>query len=222
MKSILSTKKLKLNQRDLLLGAGFSIVDYNAINIETLDFDTPSIIENAIFTSQNGVKSFFENCSIKNKKTKIKNVFCIGEKTKSLLQKNGFNVTKVGEYGADLGKFIVENHENESFYYFCGAQRRDELPNILKNYGIEISEVKTYKTVLFPKKFEQNWDGILFFSPSGVQSYIAENIIIFKETSAICIGNTTATEAAKHFKNVVIANNTSVESVIAKAVKTLL
>ena len=45
---ILSTKKLKPNQRDLLLGSGYSVVDYNAITIDYIDFEIPAAVENAI------------------------------------------------------------------------------------------------------------------------------------------------------------------------------
>jgi|GEM_PF-68976 len=223
---ILSTKKLKPNQRDLLLGAGFSLVDYNAIEIEFLDFEIPSNIENAIFTSQNGVRSFLKQTNLLHPSrkgeglgTKISRVFCVGQKTKVLLEENGLKVTKMNDYGSELADFIVKNRKNEVFYFFCGTKRRDEIPNTLKTSKIDFSEVKTYKTSLKPRKFDQKWDGILFFSPSGVESFVCQNNL--KNTIAFCIGKTTATEAQKYTSNVVVANTTSVESVIAKAVKTL-
>lgn len=213
MVSILSTKKLKPTQRDLLLDTGFSVVDYDAIEIEFLDFKMPSEIKNAIFTSKNGVSS------ILNSKFKIQNCFCVGQKTKALLEENGLNVTKTTDYGQDLADFITKNHKNDSFHFFCGSIRSDEIPKALNIAKIEIIEVKTYKTTLIPKKFDQKWGGILFFSPSGVASFVADNKI--NDSIAFCIGKTTAAEAQKHTSNVVIANTTLVESVIAKAVKTL-
>lgn len=220
---ILSTKKLKLNQRDLLLGVGLSVLDYDAIGIEFLNFEMPSTVEYAIFTSQNGVKAFLNTAKdlpLLEERAGVR-CFCVGQKTKALLEKNGLKVTKMVDNSAELGEFLVKTHKNDSLHYFCGLQRRDELPSILKSNGIEISEVKTYKTILIPKKFEQKWDGILFFSPSGVESYISENSISKNETTVICIGATTAAEASRYFENVVVANSTSVESVIAKAVKIL-
>ncbi len=76
-----------------------------------------------------------------------------------------------------------------------------------------------YKTTLNPKKFDRQFDAVLFFSPSGVQSFFSENNIAIGK--AICIGKTTASEAKKYTDNVVIANATTVESVIAKVVKIL-
>ena len=94
----------------------------------------------------------------------------------------------------------------------------------MKENKIAYEEIQVYKTVLIPKKFERQFDAILFFSPSGVKSYFSNNSPIEGGTGgclAVCIGTTTASEAKKHTENVVIANNTTIESVIAKAVKIL-
>ena len=81
-------------------------------------------------------------------------------------------------------------------------------------------EVKTYKTVLKTKKFDQKWDGILFFSPSGVASYISGNKHQ-TNTYAFCIGQTTASSAKKYFKRVVVANTNTIESVLEKTIEAL-
>ena len=218
---VLSTKKLKPNQRDLLLGSGFSLVDYDAIEIEFLDFKMPSEIKNAIFTSQNSVRALINNSGFAPSQWERAGmrVFCVGQKTKALLEENELKVINMAQNSAELGDFIIKKFKNETFHYFCGSERRDELPELLKASKIELFEVKTYKTTLKPKKFDQKWDGILFFSPSGVASFAAENNM--NNSTAFCIGKTTAIEAQKYTSNIVIANSTSVESVIAKAVKTL-
>ena len=213
MPTVLSTKKLKENQRSLLLNAAISLVEYNAIKIEFVPFKVPSNIENAIFTSQNAVKA------IQDSRTKIQDCFCVGKKTKLLLQESGLNVIKMTEYASELADYLVKNHKNDSFHFFCGNIRSDEIPSKLKENNITFEEIEVYKTTLNPKKFERNFDAVLFFSPSGVRSFVSENKINTSE--AICIGTTTATEAKKYTENVGIANATTVESVIAKAVKIL-
>ena len=53
MPTVLSTKKLALNQKELLLNSGIGFAEYDAINIEFLNFDLPKqTIQNAIFTSK--------------------------------------------------------------------------------------------------------------------------------------------------------------------------
>ena len=51
----------------------------------------------------------------------------------------------------------------------------------------------------------------MFYSPSTVQSFLKENDA---EAIAFCIGETTANEARKHFKDVRVAKVPTVESVI--------
>jgi uroporphyrinogen-III synthase len=217
MKSILSTKKLSTIQKDQLLQEGVCVVDYDAIAITFLDFEAPEVIDNAIFTSQQAVRSFLEKSQ---GVLSIKNCFCVGHKTKFLLEENGLKVIEIGQNATELAQNIAKNYKNCVFYYFCGTIRREELPKVLKSEKIGLFEVKTYKTVLKTKKFDQNWDGILFFSPSGVASYISENKHQ-RNTHAFCIGQTTAASAKKHFKSVVVAPTNTIESVLEKTIEAL-
>ena len=68
------------------------------------------------------------------------------------------------------------------------------------------------------KKFESKFDGILFFSPSGVQSFTEQNRL---NSTAFCIGETTASKAKKHTHEIIIASKPSIENVIVKVVKKL-
>ena len=218
--NLLSTKKLNEAQKAHFGETNISLTDYDAISIAFLNVILPSEVENAIFTSQNAVRS------IDFTQITIKNCFCVGEKTRQLLEEKGQKVIKSCNYGHELADFIVENHKNDAFYFFCGNLRRDIIPEKLKKSKITLFEVKTYETQLNLVEFDKKWDGILFFSPSGVESFSKSNLndkaiaqqVHNGSTSAICIGNTTASEAKKYFKNVVVAENPSVESVIERAI----
>ena len=213
MKTVLSTKKLSLSQKELLLNAGLCLVEYDAIKIEFLPFEAPNTIKNAIFTSQNAVRS------VEGKNLSFENTFCVGKKTEALLTKNNKNVIKMSQNASELAHFIQKNYQNEAFWFFSGSKRRDEIPASFKNSKNTLFEVKTYKTTLNSVKFDQKWDGILFFSPSGVSSFTEKNTL--GSSIAFCIGETTASEAKKFSQNIIVANATSVESVIAKVAKTL-
>ncbi len=212
MISILSTKKLKIAQRNLLLGAGFGLVDYEGIKIELKDVDWYQDVNNAIVTSKNAVKA------IQGSGLRIQNFFCVGENTKKLLEENGQNVVRADINASLLAKAIVENYKKESFVFFCGNMRRDELPTILNNHKVTLEEKIVYNTIVNKRTFHRNFDGILFFSPSGVQSYVAANSIV--ATIVFCIGNTTASEAKKYTDTtIIVANKPTVENVIVQAVK---
>ena len=230
MKTLLSTKKLQPNQRELLLNAGVSFVEYDAISIAPIDFEIPKDLKNTIITSQNGARAFIKKSqelpSLSGEGLGVRH-FTVGEKTTTLLEENGYKVTKKAQNGAELGHYIAENHKNESFHYFCGKQRRDELPAILKEVGILCNEIVTYETHKNERTFNQTFDGVLFYSPSGVQSYFNKNKTLPSPSGeglgvrCFCIGETTATEARKHTNQVIVSNATTIESTIAKAVNTL-
>jgi uroporphyrinogen-III synthase len=216
-KTILSTKKLTSTQKKMFQNANISVADYNAIKINFIDFDSPKKISCGIFTSQNAVKTFFSHHN--RNSSEIEKVFCVGEKTKSILEENGQKVVKMMKNASELADFIKKTHKHEVFHFFCGSLRRDEIPSALKNENIALFEVKTYETILKSMKIEQKWDGILFFSPTGMKSFCTENEI--KNSMAFCIGRTTYSEVKKHTTNVFESEKTTVESVIEKAIKIL-
>ncbi len=215
--SVLSTKKLTPAQQNLLLNSGINVVEYNAIAIEINDFKWEyQEPEKLIFTSKNAVKSFlkkFEQLPAHNPET-----FCVGGKTKNFLQQNGFKVIAAEENAATLGNLIAKEYSNEKFVFFCGNKKREELSKILKEGNISFKEIEVYKTSLNKKEFQQEFNGILFFSPSAVKSFTSKNEL--KESMAFCIGNTTASEAKKHTENIKIATSPSIENVIVQVVKT--
>ena len=90
--------------------------------------------------------------------------------------------------------------------FFCGDQRRDELPGLLKKNKIEVKEIVVYKTIATPKKIEKKYDGILFFSPSAVKSFFQKNKLD-KQVMLFAIGNTTADEIKKFSKNKIVVSD---------------
>ncbi len=212
---ILSTKKLLPNQKQYLLNANFNVIEADFIKIHNKNFDLNHINENLIFTSQNAVLSVLQHEKID--QLKSKNTFCVGLKTKALLEEHGFNVMAYTGYAQDLAEIIALVYGNESYTFFSGNLRKDTLPDALKQAHIKFNEITVYETLLTPEKINSKVDGILFFSPSAVDSYLRENKI--KDETCICIGNTTA-EALEinKIKNIVIANQPTVENTIIQCI----
>ena len=216
MKTILSTRKLSTSQRDLILGRGHSVIDYSAIQITPLDFQVQDQIDNVIFTSVNAVTIFFEK---KLEKVELGEIFCVGDKTEQKLAKYGQKVTKKANNSTELGQYLSKNYQNQEFWYFCSEQRMDHLPDLLKSSKNRLIEVKIYEIDPILQHFDQIFDAILFFSPSGVNSFFEVNKGV--ESALICIGDTTAKAASKFSEKVWTAQQATVESVIAKTVKVL-
>lgn len=217
MKTVLSTKILSPSQKELFLNSGLGLVEYDALKIEFLEVKIPLDYVNYIFTSKNAVNAFLRQVEHLDK-SKF-NAFCVGEKTTSLLVEKGLKIAEMAEYASELAKNIVERYQNETFVFLCGNKRRGELPDMLTKNNVQYKEVEVYHTHLNPKGFQRDFDGILFFSPSGIRSYLLENSI--GNSTLFCIGETTAAEAQKHSNHIIVANKPTVENVLAQAIKEL-
>lgn len=215
--SILSTKTLSAEQRQVFLDANIDLLEQDFIEIKHSIFELDKINTNLIFSSQNAVLSLIEQSGWEILKSK--NVFCVGIKTKDLLEQNGFKVEAYMDYASDLAEIITLIYNKESYTFFSGNLRKETLPKALKNAGIIFNEIEVYKTELAPFKIskQENFDGILFFSPSAVESYLTNNKIT-KET-CFCIGETTASALENKTKNIVIAEQPTIEDVIEAVIE---
>ncbi len=170
----------------------------------------------AIFTSSHavdGLKKF-----IKEKPSWT--IYCIGHSTKNRVAKifGEDHIAGFADTADQLAEKIIKSQVNEKIYFFCGNQRRDELPVKLTSNHIETEELAIYKTIETPKALSKIYDGILFFSPSGVKSYFSRNFIT-NATLVFAIGNTTA-ETIKHFtqKPAIIAEIPGKENLVTLAI----
>jgi uroporphyrinogen-III synthase len=80
---------------------------------------------------------------------------------------------------------------DREIFFFCGDQRREELPAILRGEGFTVNEWIVYRTLLTPRKTQRAYAGIAFFSPSAVESYFSLNTPA-DDVTLFAIGRTTA------------------------------
>lgn len=210
--SILSTKTLTVDQRKAFINAEIDLLEQDFIEIENLDFELKNINQNLIFSSQNAVLSLIEQPNWEVLKTKT--AFCVGIKTMELLEQNGFKVDVYLDYASELAEIITLIYNSDTFTFFSGNLRKETLPKALKNAGIQFNEIEVYQTKLAPLKIskEEKFDGILFFSPSGVESFLKDNKI--KTETCFCIGDTTAAALQNITKNIILAPNPTIDDVI--------
>lgn len=189
---------------------GFSLTEFDFIQIRFVDFNPDNLGNLLLFTSQNAVKSVLQHPKV----NCLKSIpcICVGEKTAELLSENNWKVIYYEEYAVDLGNYISKNCLNDRITFFSGNLRRDILPNVLKKNKIQHNEIPVYQTVLHSEKINFLQKAILFFSPSGVQSFLQKNR--FSDEIIFCIGETTADEALKHTKNCIISEKPTIDSLI--------
>ncbi len=212
IKKILSTRPIN----ELLVAEALS----KNIEIDTLSFIETTPIETVevqqeielasnqiatvVFTSMNAVDAVTEMLDGFIPEWTI---YCMGYATKELV-KNYFGehaVAGTADNASELAEEIIKNEEPDEVIFFCGNKRRDELPGKLKKQRIEVNEIVVYQTENTQHKISKIYDGILFFSPSAVESFFAVNKLP-EYTVVFAIGQTTKETVSRFCKNRIVVS----------------
>jgi uroporphyrinogen-III synthase len=128
-------------------------------------------------------------------------VFCLNGATKdrAIETLSEEQIIATAPNATELAAAIIANGQFKQVVFFCGNQRLDTLPNLLKDAGIDVVEIVVYETFATPVKVNDTFDAILFFSPSAVKSFFSVNTLQ-QHTPCFAIGATTA-EAIGHDTN---------------------
>jgi len=170
-----------------------------------------------VFTSMNAVEAVWNRLDNKPLDWKI---FCIGTATQKLVAEefDGKSIVGTADSAAELADAIIAEKNINKVVFFCGDQRRHELPKKLADHKIEVNEVEVYKTFQLNEKIAKKYDGILFFSPSAVESFFTGNKIT-PQTTLFAIGNTTANTIKKYTKNkIVLSDKHGKDDLLEKAI----
>ena len=217
MANILSTKTLSESALERLLAAGHKVTHYDILEAEHLPFAAPPY-QVYICSSQNAVaalKHYWKNQSV----DYLLNTdwYCVGEKTKESLESLGLRVLVCSENAEDL----IENHLNSDALkdkrklWLTGVRKTPATQAFLQAHRADYIDV--YLTIPNLRMFEQSFDGILFYSAQGVETFMKANLVT-STTTLFCIGATTADAALKHSQQVVVAKKASSELLVIDTV----
>lgn len=192
-----------------------------------------------LFTSVNSVHYFVQKATKELVvRINLKNIGAVGEKTKHLLEKNGLKVSFIpSKYtGNTFATEISKKVKSETnFLFIRGSLASDTVPSILKKNGHRLSMLTVYETVpnfsvkdeLIQLLLEKKLHIITFLNPFSVRQFcnLIDNNIKISELENIkiaCIGEVTASEAKqKGFKNILVPNQYTIESLLQKIVDDL-
>ena len=211
--NIFSTKNLSLGQTsELNQNIGITMSDFVTIKFNRLK---PAIVKNTlehvIIPNQNSVDAILD--SFDSSQLNFKNIYCIGRRTKRLIEKRIGKVTHSENSEEKLAKYLAEHLPAESnTTYFCGNRRSNTLPDHLTKNKKDLNEIVCYKTILSSNKIEENINAIIFYSPLDIESYLQQNTAT--DIPVFCVGEATTLEAKKHFKNITTAKIPTAESVL--------
>ena len=118
-----------------------------------------------IFTSANAVKAVKKLLPAK----PSWKIFCIGYKTKKHAEDTfgNENIVGIADNGEQLADEIIKYSSPKRMVFFCGNRRREELPEKLKDHGIELEEIVVYDTIEKSQIISKHYDAILFLAQVG-------------------------------------------------------
>lgn len=214
---VFSTKKLLESQKKLIdPSIQFTDSDFIRIRFNRISpLVVKNEIENVLITSQHAVESLLTSFTAD--QLQFKNIYCVSRRIKRLIEKRIGKVSHVEKNAAQLATYLVKNIENKEITFFCSEEPLVELADALTKNKILLHEVPAYKTLYSAEKLTADISGVLFYSPLALQSFLLENTAADK--TAFCMGESTANEAKKYFKEVVTTELSTVESVV-KSVNT--
>ncbi len=125
-------------------------------------------------------------------------IACIGDSTASYIESKGYKVSFAGKSAGNPEKVSMELNEwlnNRSICFIKSTESKGTIEKFV--HSKKIQKLVLYETKFESFTFENEFDIIVFTSPSNVNSYMLSNIISTK-TKIIAWGKTTKKELKKY------------------------
>ena len=193
--------KAKVDFRQFIQVEGISSKIFRKARINPYEYSA------VIFTSRNAIDHFFRICEeMRIKMSMETKYFCTSEAIALYLQKYIQYRKRKVFFGTGrltgLLDVLKKHKDNEKFLLPCAEVHKADLPDFLEENGFEFDKAMIYKTVYSDLSDLKNidYDMIVFFSPTGIQS-LMHNFPKFKQgDTAIATFGAVTKQAAKKAK----------------------
>lgn len=220
---VLATKLLSDEVLQYADSFGFEVACKPAIHLECVSHPTENLdklsLDAVVFTSSKAVECFLndpETFAL----IKDMSVFSTAGKTAKVLSKYGISPDGMGVNAEDIARKIITDGNIQNVLHPCGNMVLPVLSEQLGGADINYHSLVVYNNerIVIPA-LEARFDAVLFFSPSGVDSFIQNNPLS-KETVYCCIGPTTGDYLRNLYPQhrIIVAEKTSPTAMI-KALK---
>ncbi len=193
---IVSTRKLTSAKVDELQASGWKFTDHDfiskVIHVPT-DLNAQDIHKHVVLTSITGVKAFLQITKQLRLDSADYIVYCISRGTKEYAIASGLNIKSTAPQASALADEILHDVEVKEVTHISSNLRRNELSEKLNNAGVAVQDVIAYRTEFTLVVIGLPYEGIIFFSPSAVDSFLTLNPM--QQVPCFCIGQTTADHA---------------------------
>lgn len=189
---IVSTRLLADKNIRKLIAMGCQLSAYEFINKRIVipeNLAAESIQKNVVLTSQTGVDSFIQIISQLKLDKYAYDIFSIDQVTLKSATEAGLRIKASAPNATALASRILSDKDIQTVTHICSNRRRDELTEKLKSAAVKVYDVVAYRTDLTPVKITSDYDAVMFFSPSAIDSFLSLNP--FRNVHCFCIGKTT-------------------------------
>ncbi|MFY0683344.1 MAG: uroporphyrinogen-III synthase [Balneola sp.] len=205
MAKILFTHKFSSKHKEELNSAEFEFDSIPFIGTETKDFDVSLVDARQssawIFTSKKAVKSVAKKID---RLTVPEYVFAVGSSTNEGLANIGIRGIMPGQFTAKSLVQKISEYPIDNCTYFHGNMVASDLRKELKDKNCSVNKIEVYETKFTPKSVNvQDYDGVVFMSPSAFDSFCKENNLNDLNT-VFCIGSTTAEKVSKSYDRFIV------------------
>ncbi|MES2618924.1 MAG: uroporphyrinogen-III synthase [Bacteroidota bacterium] len=191
---VLSTKQLETNAIASAHDLQLDLTCLNFIEIKGVDYHNEALnfndYDTVVFTSSNAV-DFFIVSQIQIDILKTKKIASLEGSSKATLAKYGLAPIATAADSKQLADILQHSSDVKSVLHPCGSLALDTLQHTLETADIQYKGLVVYETILQPQQLTETYDFILFYSPSGVNSFFSQNKLS-PSTVCCCIGTTTA------------------------------
>lgn len=203
LRKILITRNLSGSQLELARKLGLEPLIEPSIRFEFPDVERQvrnQLEKNPhapwVFTSKNGVRAFqsFSGEWIAGRRV----IYAVGKKTREALGKLGYEArTPERQDAVGLAEQILQDLsdrdvEKLTVLHWCGNLSRPTLQEKLEEGGVKLIRLEVYRTLLNQMEIPDDpGEGILFFSPSSVESFRKSGGFQKPLPELFAIGNTT-------------------------------
>lgn len=128
-------------------------------------------------------------------------IYCVGTQIRDYISTHcRATIVLCMPYARELASAIVEEYKHVSFAFYCGRKHLKDLPDVLSENHVKCHTCEVYDTIAVSTPTDTSGvDGIVFFSPSGVDSFFQSNALP-SSTMCFCIGTTTALQLTSFVK----------------------
>ena len=208
--SIFIGRKIADETRNWLQENSVSFIDKPLIEIEFIspDFSLFNTLKNkskswAITSNQAAkwLKKYHAEIGLKS----TDSIFCISQKQAENLSDLSSEITISKQNNAkSLAELVTKKCVGKTVVYLKSDKSLNTFQAEIDSENIQLFETEVYRNLPVVQKLNADFDAWLFFSPSGIESFVDYGNIISESAIIFAIGNTTGNRAKQIFSNQVI------------------